>query len=1133
MRDKLSAVFSVVMEVNVLDSKDEANLALLARPELGITFTKLHCWRLTQYEKCVFLDADTLVVRNCDELFEREELSAAPDVGWPDCFNSGVFVYRPSQQTFASITAFAAAKGSFDGGDQGLLNMYFSDWAHKDISKHLPFIYNMCSTAVYSYLPAFKQFGDDVRIIHFIGITKPWLQYFDTLTGIVQPPVDSVHLQPLLQLWWNIFCEKVHPQLSPVMATSTLAPIWHKFSPIPFESFIPKSPIYAEVQDKTQSDIHLGSADFSEFKDPWENYCVEDNKIEQYYSTIDNSSSISVLNDEYNYLNSVQHICESRPEHNREMYHNQEYNEYNNTPSHTQHYHNQEQYNEFINENEQHSFFHSKDISKDQSDNWQSQCSIEKYIPVHSTPNYYSSESQHQHTDSQYISQSLFENSNKSLSKEVNNQHNRSYVDHQSNHYHMYDNINTKQSIHHEQKNQNFYCNEQINLELTKQKSLNVKLDHDQAVKNNIICQNNLPAIEQNIEQNVEQNENKYITDKQTVTPISTIPYPVSKPCTDFHNVASQSDSHIMEDINNSNAGLAGALAQMTLGEPRSAEQIALEEHMRKQSWEQGHIDYMGRDSFDNIWKKICETLALAPPRLPSPPKETAKVAETTTNKTVESIKSTEAIEQIESTDEVDAKAAQVTTIRTEEQSLVNNVPITDSKTMIPKSAEKDEQAINTISSVTKNGKELSVSEETTINSLKMFEIKSENKAYDTLVDSPTQHSMQISREEVIDPDTLLKQDPRLTTISTVPADTVEIYQIEAAVNTKKIKQSDIKDEIHAKESSTAPEGLIVSPVPIQVAESVLQLEPKDSMPISQIMTQEILSSTATPIHITETKDRTHINGSGSLNNLIQNKNILSLSDTTTMKDIDAAIKLNELQSKSQETQQILPETEQIECTLTETQSTSDLTLTSSIAENVALPEKSPDKSLHQVTESTHKVREIESCPKELIQSIESPSECETTKTSQSQETPVRPSRTKELNVPSTSASKLTVQDSKDQEKVTKKVIKKSVAKSASEKEPIETTEGDISEKKAVKKVVKKVAKKTKPKSEEVLDDGADNSSSSKQKKTVKVVKKSTKISQTSGTDTVAPETSSPSTSITPIPPKRKAKPITKKSDIE
>lgn len=61
LREKLAAVFSLVQEVNVLDSKDEANLALLARPELGITFTKLHCWRLTQYEKCVFIDADALV----------------------------------------------------------------------------------------------------------------------------------------------------------------------------------------------------------------------------------------------------------------------------------------------------------------------------------------------------------------------------------------------------------------------------------------------------------------------------------------------------------------------------------------------------------------------------------------------------------------------------------------------------------------------------------------------------------------------------------------------------------------------------------------------------------------------------------------------------------------------------------------------------------------------------------------------------------------------------------------------------------------------------------------------------------------------------------------------------------------
>lgn len=61
MKSKLQDAFDLVQLVNVLDSQDTANLAVLKRPELGITFTKLHCWTLTQFEKCVFLDADVLV----------------------------------------------------------------------------------------------------------------------------------------------------------------------------------------------------------------------------------------------------------------------------------------------------------------------------------------------------------------------------------------------------------------------------------------------------------------------------------------------------------------------------------------------------------------------------------------------------------------------------------------------------------------------------------------------------------------------------------------------------------------------------------------------------------------------------------------------------------------------------------------------------------------------------------------------------------------------------------------------------------------------------------------------------------------------------------------------------------------
>ena len=40
----LGSVFDRIEIVDVLDSNDAAMLALLKRPELGVTLTKLHCW---------------------------------------------------------------------------------------------------------------------------------------------------------------------------------------------------------------------------------------------------------------------------------------------------------------------------------------------------------------------------------------------------------------------------------------------------------------------------------------------------------------------------------------------------------------------------------------------------------------------------------------------------------------------------------------------------------------------------------------------------------------------------------------------------------------------------------------------------------------------------------------------------------------------------------------------------------------------------------------------------------------------------------------------------------------------------------------------------------------------------------
>jgi len=209
--------------VDVMDSRDEANLALIKRPELGVTFTKLTCWNLTQYTKAVFLDADCLVLQNSDELFDYPELSAAPDIGWPDIFNSGVFVFVPSQQTYSALLQHAVTQGSFDGGDQGLLNTYFHDWNSKGPSHRLPFTYNMSSHVVYTYVAAYKHFAQTVKIVHFLGAIKPWHHNFDTKSQRLSFRADSQSHVEHIEQWWRLFSEAILPNLHPETVAQSIA----------------------------------------------------------------------------------------------------------------------------------------------------------------------------------------------------------------------------------------------------------------------------------------------------------------------------------------------------------------------------------------------------------------------------------------------------------------------------------------------------------------------------------------------------------------------------------------------------------------------------------------------------------------------------------------------------------------------------------------------------------------------------------------------------------------------------------------------------------------------------------------------------------------------------------------------
>ncbi|MCJ1331629.1 glycogenin glucosyltransferase [Thelotrema lepadinum] len=193
--EELKTVYDQVIPVDRVVNKSPANLYLMDRADLAASFTKIALWRLTQFSRIVYLDADIVALRAPDELFDLpSKFAASPDVGWPDCFNSGVLALTPNMQDYYGLQALARNSVSFDGADQGLLNTYFSgrNW------QRLSFTYNCTPSGNYQYAPAYRHYGSTIHMIHFIGRDKPWL------VGRNAEGSSGVYGE-LLARWWAVY----------------------------------------------------------------------------------------------------------------------------------------------------------------------------------------------------------------------------------------------------------------------------------------------------------------------------------------------------------------------------------------------------------------------------------------------------------------------------------------------------------------------------------------------------------------------------------------------------------------------------------------------------------------------------------------------------------------------------------------------------------------------------------------------------------------------------------------------------------------------------------------------------------------------------------------------------------------
>ncbi|KAJ7977979.1 Hexosyltransferase [Quillaja saponaria] len=158
-------------------------------------YSKLNIWKLTDYDKVIFIDADFLVLKNIDQFFYYPQLSASPNDN--TLFNSGLMVIEPSKCMFDELMEKRFSVKSYNGGDQGFLNEIFIWWHRLPSKLNFLKIFESNDKNIHHEIP------EDVYTIHYLGV-KPWFCYKDYDCNW-----DKFHTEfasdSAYKRWWKVY----------------------------------------------------------------------------------------------------------------------------------------------------------------------------------------------------------------------------------------------------------------------------------------------------------------------------------------------------------------------------------------------------------------------------------------------------------------------------------------------------------------------------------------------------------------------------------------------------------------------------------------------------------------------------------------------------------------------------------------------------------------------------------------------------------------------------------------------------------------------------------------------------------------------------------------------------------------
>lgn len=143
-------------------------------------YTKLNIWGLDEMgvKRAVYLDADTLVRQNFDELFDSPyDFAAVPDVyepsdhrGFTISFNAGVIAFRTSTEVLNEMKRkLETAVYPPSEAEQAFLNVFYSASALR-----LPYAYNANLAIKTRSATMWESLKKEMRIVHFT-LVKPFL----------------------------------------------------------------------------------------------------------------------------------------------------------------------------------------------------------------------------------------------------------------------------------------------------------------------------------------------------------------------------------------------------------------------------------------------------------------------------------------------------------------------------------------------------------------------------------------------------------------------------------------------------------------------------------------------------------------------------------------------------------------------------------------------------------------------------------------------------------------------------------------------------------------------------------------------------------------------------------------------